>query len=91
MVTSAPGLGNDAGELIHLSLGTSVGSELQRGKTVHVSSLELVDWGGFNEETYPLLGQLAGTLVLGIAEQLNDAALVGGETVVRNAPSAADS
>jgi hypothetical protein len=31
--------------------------------------------------TYSLLGELAGTLVLGVAEQLNDSALVGGKTV----------
>lgn len=30
--------------------------------------------------THSLLGQLAGTLVLAVAQQLNDAALVGGET-----------
>jgi hypothetical protein len=33
-------------------------------------------------ETYPLLGELAGTLVLGVTEQLDDAALVGGETII---------
>lgn len=31
-------------------------------------------------KTYSLLGELAGTLVLGVAEQLDAAALVGGET-----------
>lgn len=30
--------------------------------------------------TYSLLGELTGTLVAGVAEQLNNAALVGGET-----------
>lgn len=33
---------------------------------------------GFN--TYTLLSELAGTLVLGVPQQLNDAALIGGET-----------
>lgn len=31
------------------------------------------------KQTYPLLGELTGTLVLGVAEQLDAAALVGGE------------
>lgn len=31
--------------------------------------------------TYSLLGELTGTLVLGVTEQLNDSALVGGKTV----------
>lgn len=35
------------------------------------------------EGTEPLLGELTGTLVLGVAEQLNDAALVGSKAVVR--------
>jgi hypothetical protein len=30
--------------------------------------------------TYPLLGELTGTLVLGVAEQLNAAALIGRKT-----------
>jgi hypothetical protein len=34
---------------------------------------------GSGESTYPLLGELTGALVLGVAQQLNDAALVGGE------------
>lgn len=34
-------------------------------------------------ETYPLLGELTGALVLGVAQQLNDAALVGGEAGVQ--------
>lgn len=35
-----------------------------------------------NLVTYPLLGELAGTLVLGVAEQLNDTLLVRGEAVL---------
>lgn len=31
-------------------------------------------------DTYALLSELAGTLVLGVPQQLNDAALIGGET-----------
>lgn len=34
------------------------------------------------EGTEPLLGELTGTLVLGVAEQLNDAALVGSKAIV---------
>lgn len=30
--------------------------------------------------SYPLLGELAGTLVLGVAEEFDNAALVGGES-----------
>jgi hypothetical protein len=41
-------------------------------------ALELVDLGlGTAEGTESLLGELTGTLVLGVAEQLNDSALVG--------------
>ncbi|GAO52282.1 hypothetical protein G7K_6362-t1 [Saitoella complicata NRRL Y-17804] len=43
---------------------------------------ELVDLSlGTAERTEPVLGKLAGTLVLGVAEQLNDTAFVGGETI----------
>lgn len=33
-------------------------------------------------ETYPLLGELAGTLVLGVAKKFDNTALVRGETAV---------
>lgn len=33
-------------------------------------------------DAYPLLGELASTLVLGVAEQLNDTLLVGGEAIL---------
>lgn len=43
-------------------------------------ALELVNLGlGTTEGTESLLGELTGTLVLGVAEQLNDSALVGGK------------
>lgn len=43
-------------------------------------ALELVDLLlGTAEGTESLLGELAGTLVTGVAEQLNDTALVGGK------------
>lgn len=43
-------------------------------------TLELVDLGlGTAEGTESLLSELTGTLVLGVAEQLDDSALVGGE------------
>jgi hypothetical protein len=43
-------------------------------------SLEFVDLGlGTAESTEPLLGQLARALVLAVAQQFNDAALVRGE------------
>lgn len=54
LVTSAAGLGDDAGELLNLRLGAGEGSEA-------------------------LLGELTGTLVLGVAEEFNDAALIGSE------------
>jgi hypothetical protein len=45
-------------------------------------SLEFVDLGlGTAESTEPLLGQLARALVLAVAQQFNDAALVRGEAV----------
>jgi hypothetical protein len=43
-------------------------------------TLELVDLLlGTNEGSEPLLGELAGTLVLGVAEKFDDTALVGGK------------
>lgn len=45
-------------------------------------TLELVDLRlGTAEGSEPLLRELAGALVLAVAQQLNNAALVGGETV----------
>lgn len=45
-------------------------------------ALELIDLGlGAAEGTETLLGQLAGTLVLAVAEEFDDAALVWGEAV----------
>jgi hypothetical protein len=45
------------------------------------NALELVDLGlGTAEGTESLLGELTGTLVLGVTEQLNDSALVRGKT-----------
>lgn len=44
-------------------------------------ALELIDLLlGTAEGTEPSLGQLAGSLVLAVAEQFNDSALVGGKT-----------
>jgi len=44
-------------------------------------TLELINLSlGTAEGTEPLLRELAGTLVLGVAEQLNDTALVGSKT-----------
>ena len=46
-------------------------------------TLELINLGlSTAEGTEALLCQLAGTLVLGVAEQLNDATLVWGKAVV---------
>lgn len=53
-MTDTAGLGDDAGHLLDLSLGTAEGTE-------------------------PLLGELTGTLVLGVAEKFDDTALVGSE------------
>ena len=36
--------------------------------------------GGLRSKTYPLLGELSCALVLGVSEQFDDTALVGGET-----------
>lgn len=47
-------------------------------------TLELVDLGlGTSECTESLLGQLTGTLVLAVAEEFDDTALVWGESVLR--------
>lgn len=77
LVTSTARLSDDTLELVDLSLSTAESTEL-RCELVYRSL-------GFRYRrlcsTYSLLGELTGTLVLGVTEQLNDSALVGGEAV----------
>lgn len=72
-MTRAASLGDDALELVDLLLGTAEGTELS------CVSLDMVLC--VSGRTYSLLGELTGTLVLAVSEQLNDSALVGGKTV----------
>lgn len=71
------GLGNDALELVNLLLGTTESSELSRKVSIRFVTKEHEE----AQVSYPLLGELAGTLVLGVAEQLDHALLIGGKTV----------
>ncbi len=74
-------LGDHPGELVHLSLRTAEGTELQRVLVAGLSPF--VCRLGFPPllaiATHPLLCQLARPLVLAVPQQLNNAALVRGE------------
>lgn len=76
-MTRAASLGDDALELVDLLLGTAEGTELLSC----VSILFDVVFVHVSGSTYSLLGELTGTLVLAVSEQLNDSALVGGKAV----------
>ena len=75
LVTSTARLGDDLGHLVDLRLSTAEGTELWMTRSVRVSSC---GWGRAGA-TDSLLGQLAGALVLGVAQQLDHTALVGGK------------
>lgn len=70
------GLSDDTLELVDLLLGTTEGTELGR---LSIWIFLPSNWTGL--ETYPLLGELTGTLVPGVAEQLDHTLLIGGETI----------
>lgn len=78
------GLGDDALELINLLLGTAEGSELE-SKLAYSTRCRLeqplVSCRAIS--SYPLLGELAGTLVLGVAEQLDHTLLIGSEAIIK--------
>ncbi len=78
-MSGTAGVGNDGLELVDLSLGTAKGSELLTMWLANAcsSSFDVCAFG--IEKTYSLLGELAGALVARVAEELNDAALVGSE------------
>ena len=82
-MTSGPGAGNDVGHFLDLGLGTAEGTELEQKYEYFGTKMAWTD------KTYPLLCELTGTLVLGVAEQFNDTALVWGETVVEEKYSSA--
>ena len=67
------GLGDDSLELIDLLLGTAESTELFLCQST--SGVYSLGW----DAAYSLLGELTGTLVLAVSEQLDDSALVGGE------------
>lgn len=73
------GLGDDALELVDLLLGADESPELG-GLLVMERRDE--GWLGGLDGAYPLLRELPGALVTAVAEELDDAALVGGEAVV---------
>jgi len=83
-MTRTPRLGDDLGHLVNLSLGTAEGTELccvSEGSQLCVCVLRVggrLRWVVVGE-TYPLLRETTGTLVLGVAEEFDDALLVGGK------------
>lgn len=70
------GLSDDTLKLVDLLLGATEGTELR------MLSI-LASWHriGRGMKTYPLLGELTGTLVPGVAEQLDHTLLIGSETI----------
>ena len=83
-MAGAAGLGDDALHLLDLALGAGEGSELERVVLAFffLAWMGASPWGGevaSDIYPYPLLGELTGALVLAVAEELDDAALVGGE------------
>lgn len=77
LVAGAAGLGDDALELVDLLLGTAESTELD----IFVSFRRGEGAERRMGKAYPLLRELTGALVAAVAEELNDAALVGGEAV----------
>lgn len=76
------GLSNDTLELVDLLLGTTEGTELECLLVLIYGLSRQV--GPDVVETYPLLGELTGTLVPGVAEQLDHTLLIGSETIIVN-------
>lgn len=66
---------NNAGQLIDLPLGAAKRAQLES-----IVSMGTQLGRALCPETYPLLGQLACTLVLAVAQQFDHAALIGGKT-----------
>lgn len=86
-MTGTARLGNDALELVDLLLGTTESSELvsrvSKGDVLSIRGLACA-----GKVSYPLLGELASTLVLGVAEQFNHTLLVGSEAIAHQTWSA---
>ena len=74
-MAGAAGLGDDALELVDLLLGAAEGAELQAMLVLEGDG----EGRGGRGKAYPLLRELPGTLVTAVAEEFDDAALVGGE------------
>ena len=72
-MTSSPGLGDDLGHLVNLSLCTAEGTKLSL-----VSVLRIKQKGVMS---YSSLRELSGALVLAVTEEFDDTALVWGEAV----------
>ena len=86
LVTSPPALGDDLSHVVNLSLRTAEGTKLlmllvkssiAAGQPHGTARLSRV--GGI-VKTYSALGELSGALVLAVAQQFDDAALVWGKT-----------
>ena len=78
-MASTARLGNDPLELVDLCLGALEGTELHCMLAIEVEQ-STSRKGGEEGAIYPLLGELAGALVSAVAEEFNDAALVGSES-----------
>ena len=75
LVTSSPGIRNHTLELIDLRLSATESTELLSVS----SSCAMICV--YERGTYPLLGQLAGTLVLAVAEEFDDTTFIWCESV----------
>ena len=83
LVTSSPRLGNHTLQLIDLRLGTTESTELSPTVRLLLNDHHLPEEEQEKGNTYPLLGQLAGTLILAVSEQFDDTALIWGKTTQR--------
>lgn len=78
LVAGTAGLSDDAVHVLNLRLGTAEGAELKKTTCQRRSKLE-----SSRIKSYLLLRELTGTLILAVAEEFDDAALVGSEAVVQ--------
>ena len=76
-MTSPSGFGDDLLHLVDLGLGAADGTELFRNMLATLYLFQRFDRGRW---AYSLLGELAGTLVLGVPQQFDNTALIRGET-----------
>lgn len=87
-MSRAAGLGDDTLELVDLLLGTAEGTELRSGVLAYLTFRCFFACRLRLSGTYSLLGELAGALVTAVAQEFDDATLVGGEARRRSSLAA---